>query len=783
MKKEGKKGPESERGALEPSREAVEPSVLQLREIIDEAGDGFYEADNYGNFTDFNNSFCNVLGYPREVIQGRNFVRFMDERPARKLYEAFNRVWVSHQGFSNLIWEIKDREGNTRIVELSAYLIKNHEGKKMGFRGIARDVTQKFKTMNALMESERRYEREFREGKKARKRAKNLFDFVPYPMVVFTLNGKVSYVNPAFTEVFGWALEELIGKNIPFVPPGLKEQTVEDLRRLLREKDDTIETKRMTKDGRLLDVIIRGQIPSEGGDGRFGELFIFRDVTEERRMERTNETLFQISRALPRHPVLEELLDYISDEVKRLLNTEGATVALFDEERNDFYFLGAAYEDSSVQRQIKTMRHPFDNSVSGRVVRTGKPLIVHDTSKAPDFNNTVDKAIGLHTRNMVVVPLSARERIAGVLIAFNKKVGAFDNRDKKLLTMIGSTVALSIENATFAKELSEAYKEVSSLNRAKDKIIDHLSHELKTPVSILLASLKFLSRRLEHLPEKDWKSTFDRAFRNLERILDIQYEVGDIMRDPEYKTYSMLSFLLDQCADELEILLAEKTGEGEIVQWMRQRIDEEFGPREISLEEISLEAFLEERIDALKPRFSSRRVDILTRLEKSPSICLPSHVVQKVVDGLIRNAVENTPDGGKIELFVNQKGKGTELTVKDSGVGITPNDSKRIFEGFFPTQETMDYSTKSPFEFNAGGKGADLLRIKVFAERYGFQVHMESDRCRFIPQKSHVCPGSIDLCQHCGEKADCYNSGGTTFRLFFPAAPEKGCRTKNDADP
>ena len=162
MKTDGKKGPESERGALEPSREALEPSVLQLREIIDEAGDGFYEADNYGNFTDFNNSFCNVLGYPREVIQGRNFVRFMDERPARKLYEAFNRVWVSHQGFSNLIWEIKDREGNTRIVELSAYLIKNHEGKKMGFRGIARDVTQKFKTMTALMESERRYEREFR---------------------------------------------------------------------------------------------------------------------------------------------------------------------------------------------------------------------------------------------------------------------------------------------------------------------------------------------------------------------------------------------------------------------------------------------------------------------------------------------------------------------------------------------------------------------------------------------------------------------------------------------
>jgi len=383
----------------------------------------------------------------------------------------------------------------------------------------------------------------------------------------------------------------------------------------------------------------------------------------------------------------------------------------------------------------------------------------------------VDKALGLHTRNMVVIPLSVREKIAGVIIAINKKAGAFDDRDKKLLTMIGSTVALSIENARFAKELNEAYKEVSSLNRAKDRIIDHLSHELKTPVSILIASLKLMSRRLEHFPEKDWKTTYDRAFRNLERILDIQYQVGDIMRDPEYKIYTMLSFLLDQCTDELEILLAEKTGEGEIVQWMRQRIDEEFGPREVSLEEISLEAFLEERIDTLKPLFSSRKVDILTRFEKSPSIYLPSHVVQKVVDGLIRNAVENTPDGGKIELFVNQKGKGTELAVKDSGVGITPDDSKRIFEGFFPTQETIDYSSKRPFEFNAGGKGADLLRIKVFAERYGFQVNMESDRCRFILQKSQICPGSIDLCQHCGDKADCYNSGGTIFRIFFPAAP------------
>ena len=769
------KDTESGQEIVNTAPEAGEPSAHPFREMIEAAGEGFYETDTNGNLRGFNNAFCQVLGYAREEIQGRNLASFMESGPARRLNEVMNRVWASHQGFSNLVWEIKDRHGRRRIIELSAYLMKNHAGKKMGFRGIARDVTREFQTRSALREAQRRYESEFQKGRRARKRTRNLLDFVPYPMVVFTLDGKVSYVNPAFTEVFGWALEELIGKSIPFIPAGLKEQTLDDLRRLLRNKDDTIETKRMTKDGRILDVIIRGQVSPDAGDDGLGELFILRDVTEERRMERTNETLFQISRALPQYPVLTELLDYISNEVKRVLNTEGAIVGLYDRERNDFYFLGAAYEDSSAQQQIKAIRHPFENTVSGRVFSTGEGVIVNDTSKEPDFHDGVDKTIGMHTRNMVVVPLRARERIPGVLIAMNKKAGPFDDQDKRLLTMIASTVALSVETARFSKELKEAYQEVSSLNRAKDRIIDHLSHELRTPVSILLASLNMLSRRLEALPERDWEATFERARRNLERILDIQYQVADIMRDPEYKVHSILSFLLDLCSDELEVLIAEKTGEGDIVQWMRERIDKEFGPRDIRSDEIHIEAFLGERIEILGPKFSGRKVDIITHFEKAPPICIPSQVLQKVVDGLIRNAIENSPDQGKIEIRSEIRGKGVELTVRDTGVGISPEDRKRIFEGFFPTQETINYSSKRPYAFNAGGKGADLLRIKVFSERYGFHIDMESERCPFISQSGQECPGSIDQCIHCSDAADCYQSGGTTFRLLFPAVPEMGC--------
>lgn len=760
-------------GAVETTPDA------QLREIMDEAGTAFFETDIHGRLTEFGRSLCAVLGHPREEIAGREFAHFMDREQARKFRKALDKTWVTHRGFSNLLWPIRDHTGNQRIMELSAYLIRDHEGRKSGFRGIARDVTREFATATALREAERRYRQEFDKGMKAKKQTQNLLDFVPYPMVAFTTTGNVTYINPAFTQVFGWSLEEVIGRTIPFVPPELKEQTLKDLKRLLKEKDDTIETKRMTKDGRVLDVVIRGQISPEEEDDRFGELFILRDITEERRLERTNEALFQISSALPRYPRLEDLLDYISSEVRRLLNTEGAVVGLLDEQKQDLHFLGAAYEDTSALRHVKTERHPFEGSISGRAIRTGRPIVVPDPSKDPDFHAGLDQAIGFESRNFVVVPLEGREKIVGVLIAVNKKEGGFDPNDTKLLTMIASTVALSIENARFSDDLKKAYEEVSGLNRAKDRIINHLSHELRTPASVVLASINMLSRKLEVFPAEEWKPTLDRARRNLERILDIQYQVGDIMRDPEYKTYSMLSVLLDQCMDELEALVAEKTGEGGIVQWLRQRLEEDFGPKESQIEEIRVDGFVRSRINELKDRFAHRRVHIHTRLETSPPVCLPPQVLEKVVDGLIRNAVENTPDNGKIGVYVAEKGEGVELMVEDFGVGISEEDQKRIFEGFFPTQETVLYSSKRPFDFNAGGKGADLLRMKVFAERYHFKLDMESTRCRFISQQGATCPGDIHDCRYCREVSDCYGSGGTTFTLFFTRAPEAGCHQEH----
>lgn len=751
-------------------------SEERYRAFIENIDDGVYEVDLQGNFTYFNDALCRAFGFPREEIEGANFSKFMDDDHARAAFDIFNNIYKTGKGIVDVMWEIIDGEGNKRNIELSANLILTPAGEKKGFRGIARDVTQRIKAQASLRESEISLQCAYEASRVAEKQYRTLLDFLPYPVVVFTLDGKVSYLNPAFTETFGWSLEELKDKHIPYVPRGLEEQVKKDIADLFEKKViHRRRSRRMTKDGRVLDVVMYGALFSESEGRTAGEVVLLRDITQEKRLEAVKETLFRISTALPAYPRLEDLLDYVSGEIKKLLNVEGALAILLDEEKQELFFLGAAYDDRDTQRRAKEIRYPADKGVSGRVIKTGKPIIVQDTSRDPYYYSVIDRQVNFESRSMLDVPLRSGDRIIGVLCAINKREGMFDEADVELLSMLAGTVALSIENARYAKETAEAYKEVAGLNRAKDRMINRLSHELKTPTSVLLASLNILQKRLQEQPEETWKPTFDRAERNLDRILGIQYEVEDIMETRHYKTYDLLNLLLDQCADELESMVAEETGEGPLVQKIRKKIDGLYGPKELRISEFSLDRFVEWRINELKPAFAHRDVEIVTRLEPVPHICVPEDVLLKVVDGLIRNAVEATPDEGRIEVTVMKKGDGAELIVHDRGIGITEENQRRIFEGFFMTQDTLAYSSKRPFDFNAGGKGADLLRMKIFSERFNFKIAFSSSRCRYIPLDTDECPGRISQCKFCKERADCLESGGTVFNIYFPPAPEGSC--------
>ena len=171
---------------------------------------------------------------------------------------------------------------------------------------------------------------------------------------------------------------------------------------------------------------------------------------------------------------------------------------------------------------------------------------------------------------------------------------------------------------------------------------------------------------------------------------------------------------------------------------------------------------------------ADERPDLVIAVSSLPESLRPSEISNPgnrmkliYLDHLIRRDFGATPEGD-----------GAELVVSDCGVGITEENQKRIFEGFFSTQETIAYSSRRPFDFNAGGKGADLLRMKIFAERFGFAIDMASERCGCIPRESDLCPGRIDACGCCQKREDCFKSGGTRFTVYFPRIASERCLPK-----
>jgi len=933
----------AERKKEESSLRAIEE---RLSQILRETSIPTFVIDNNHIVTHINKAYENLTGILADEIIGTRkqwLCFYATERPtmadlivdnaseekiARRYQGNYHKSAVTEGGYEAERL-FRDLRKGTKWLFFTASPLKDEEGNITGAIETLQDITVQKEVEQALRKSE--------------KRQRILLDFVPYPIVVFTLDGRVYYLNPSFTETFGWTLDELEGKTIPYTPPGLEQETGDMIKELFEKKVILRhETRRLTKGGQVLDVVMRAGVYSEDKNEPAGELVLLRDITREKRVARNNEAILRLSTALPEYPDLEKLLDYVSREIKQLLDTEGALVILLDEEREELFFMGAAYDDSTTQERIKKIRFPADKSVAGNVIKTGEPIIVYDTSKDPHFypgvderlgyhtknmlevplrsgdriigalcarnkkegtfdetdlellsmiagtialsienarfseeiirayaNNAAllristalpeyphleelqdyvssevkrlmgsegaivilldeekeelffvgasyddsatqkrvkeirfpidelvagkvirtgepliisdtsadselhqerDKKLGYHTKNLLLVPLRSSDRIIGTLCAINKKEGNFDQADVELLSMVAGTVALSIENARFSEELKGAYLEVSSMNRAKDKVINHLSHELKTPVSVLSGSLKILEKRLSSLTEESWKTTLSRGKRNLDRIVEIQNQVEDIMRERHYKSHYLLSQMLEECTDELETLFAEEVGEGRLVETIRKRIDKLFAPKEIKPKRIVLNEYVRERIAELKPLFSHRQVDLISHLEKVRPICMPLDPLQKIIDGLVKNAIENTPDESKVEIIVREKEGERELVVHDYGVGIIEDAQKRIFEGFFATQDTMAYSSKRAFDFNAGGKGADLLRMKIFSERYNFKIEMESSRCRFIPKETDLCPGRISDCAFCANVEDCHRSGGSTFSIHFPAA-------------
>ncbi len=149
------------------------------------------------------------------------------------------------------------------------------------------EIAHRNRTEKALKESEDKNKKIYSKAKRAEQIYRSLLHSSADAIATYDLKGRTVYISPAFTKIFGWTLEEMEGKHMPFVPQSESESTMAIIRDLVENGTPCqgFETKRNTKDGRLLDVSISASRYNDHKGRPIGTLVILRDISEKKRLE------------------------------------------------------------------------------------------------------------------------------------------------------------------------------------------------------------------------------------------------------------------------------------------------------------------------------------------------------------------------------------------------------------------------------------------------------------------------------------------------------------------
>jgi PAS domain S-box-containing protein len=136
------------------AEQALQASEEKYRSILQSIEEGYYEVDLAGNFTFFNDFLVKSLGYTREELVGLNNRMYMSPEASKLVFETFNDVYRTGKPKTAFGWELINKDGTTRFVDLSVSLMRNEKGEPKGFYGLARDITERKKAEEQLRNHE-----------------------------------------------------------------------------------------------------------------------------------------------------------------------------------------------------------------------------------------------------------------------------------------------------------------------------------------------------------------------------------------------------------------------------------------------------------------------------------------------------------------------------------------------------------------------------------------------------------------------------------------------------
>ena len=257
------------------AEETLLKSEEKYRNILESIEDGYYEVDLAGNLTFFNNSLCRINGYPREELMGMNNRQYTDEYNAKQIFQAFNEVYRTEKPATGCEYEVIRKDGAKAYIAASISLRKDAAGKKIGFRGIIRDITERKRAEEELWQSEKKYR----------------LTFASTSDVIFMLDSefKISNITPSIEKILGYKPEELINKSfldLNLMTPESLERAILNTGRVLSGEDvPNVVYDFITKEGLTRIGEVTGSPIVQGGK-IIGISCVARDITERVQAEK-----------------------------------------------------------------------------------------------------------------------------------------------------------------------------------------------------------------------------------------------------------------------------------------------------------------------------------------------------------------------------------------------------------------------------------------------------------------------------------------------------------------
>jgi signal transduction histidine kinase len=279
-------------------------------------------------------------------------------------------------------------------------------------------------------------------------------------------------------------------------------------------------------------------------------------------------------------------------------------------------------------------------------------------------------------RTLLLVPMLKDSEVVGQVAIYRTEVRAFTERQIGLIEHFADQAVIAIENVRLFREIQEKSTQLEVANQHKSEFLANMSHELRTPLNAIIGFSEVLSERL---------------------FGEVNEKQAEYLKDIHESGRHLLSLIND-------ILDLSKI---------------EAGRMELELSSFDLPTALSNAMTLIRER--AQRHGIQLGMEVDPALGEFSGDERKfkqIMLNLLSNAVKFTPDGGKVDISAKRANGAVEVAVRDTGIGIAPEDQQAVFEEF--RQVGRDHMRK------AEGTGLGLALTKRFVELHGGAIRLHS---------------------------------------------------------